>query len=100
VSSRAKQKDIQSAEELKAKTLEIQTVMSAELATLRHESTTILTQVRRELATTKRERDMLKQLLGADVDGLTAEEEEKEESRDDTALQESLAALKERRSVD
>jgi hypothetical protein len=57
VSSRAKQKDIQSAGGLNAKTLEIQNVMSAELATLKHESTTVLTHVRKELATAKRERD-------------------------------------------
>jgi hypothetical protein len=84
---------------LNAKTLEIQNIMSAELVTLKHESTTVLTQVRRELATAKGQRDMLKQLLGADGDGLTAEEEEdegEEESQDDAALQESLAALKER----
>jgi hypothetical protein len=90
-----KQKDIQCAEELNAKTLEMQNVMSAELATLKHESTTVLTQVRRELATAKRERDMLKQLLGADGDGLTAEEEEEDESQDDAPLQESLPVLKE-----
>jgi hypothetical protein len=64
VSSRARQKDIQCAEDLNAKTVEIQNIMSAELATLKHESTTVLTQVRRELATAKRERDILKQLLG------------------------------------
>jgi DNA repair exonuclease SbcCD ATPase subunit len=77
VTARCNQRDIEHAEELTAKSLEIHDALAGQFATLKHDSTTVLTQVHRELAAAKRERDMLKSMLGQTGMASTAKKKRK-----------------------